>query len=41
MALIFLLLLFLPALHAQTGQQVLLVENRSDAVSHQIGDYYL
>jgi uncharacterized protein (TIGR03790 family) len=35
-----LLLATLPALHAQTGQQVLLVVNRSDAVSRQVGDYY-
>lgn len=34
------LFLLLPALHAQTGQQVLLVENRSDPVSRQVGDYY-
>lgn len=35
-----LFLALLPALRAQTGQQVLLVENRNDAVSRQIGDYY-
>jgi uncharacterized protein (TIGR03790 family) len=40
MALLLLLLAALPALHAQTGQQVLLVVNGSDAVSRQIGDYY-
>jgi uncharacterized protein (TIGR03790 family) len=37
---IFLFLVLLPAIHAQTGQQVLLVENRNDPVSRQIGDYY-
>jgi uncharacterized protein (TIGR03790 family) len=37
---LFLLLTLFRALYAQTGQQILLVENRNDAVSRQIGDYY-
>ena len=37
---VFLFLALLPVLHAQTGQQVLLVENGKDAVSRRIGDYY-
>ncbi|HEY2017441.1 MAG TPA: TIGR03790 family protein [Bryobacteraceae bacterium] len=40
MALPFLLLVLLPGLHGQTGQNVLLVVNRNDAVSRQIADYY-
>jgi len=30
----------LPLLHPQTGENALLVVNRNDAVSRQIGDYY-
>jgi uncharacterized protein (TIGR03790 family) len=33
-------LLLAGALHAQTGENILLVVNRSDALSRQIGDYY-
>jgi uncharacterized protein (TIGR03790 family) len=40
MVLLILLLAALPALHAQTGQQTLLVVNGADAVSRQVGDYY-
>ena len=35
-----LLLLAAGALHAQTGDNILLVVNKNDAVSRQIGDYY-
>jgi uncharacterized protein (TIGR03790 family) len=35
-----LLAVLLPLLHAQTGANVLLVVNRKDPVSRQIGDYY-
>jgi uncharacterized protein (TIGR03790 family) len=34
------LLLAIGALHAQTGDQVLLVVNQNDAISREIGDYY-
>jgi hypothetical protein len=34
------LLALLPRLHAQTGANLLLVVNRNDADSRQIGDYY-
>jgi uncharacterized protein (TIGR03790 family) len=40
MLLLILLLAALPILHAQNGQQVLLVVNGSDADSRQVGDYY-
>jgi uncharacterized protein (TIGR03790 family) len=40
MALLLLPMAAPPALQAQTGRQVLLVVNRSDAVSRQVGDYY-
>ena len=40
MGLLFLLLAALPRIHAQTGENVLLVANRNDAVSRQVADYY-
>ena len=40
LALLLLLLLGTPLLHAQTGAEVLLMVNRKDALSRQIGDYY-
>ena len=40
MLLLLLFLAFLPALRAQTGDQVLLVVNRNDPVSRAVADYY-
>ena len=40
MTLCFLLLIAISTLHAQTGENVLLVINKNDAVSRQIADYY-
>lgn len=40
MLLLLLLLLAVPSLRAQTGENVLLVVNRKDALSQQIADYY-
>jgi len=39
-AFLLLLLALVPFVHAQSGQSVLLVVNRNDAVSRQIADYY-
>ena len=38
--LVLLLFATIPRLHAQTGENILLVVNRNDAVSRQIADYY-
>ena len=40
MGFLLLLLAAIPRLHAQTGENILLIVNRNDAVSRQIGDYY-
>lgn len=40
MGFLLLLLAAIPGLHAQTGENILLIVNRNDAVSGQIADYY-